>query len=103
MPAWFLSLLCCLAVALAGCEALYHSYTFTESLQTTLPVQVADDEVWITSLPTGAEVYIQPYTPDQVPSHATDPAALRGKTPLSFMLPPGSYWLELVLEAEAFE
>ncbi len=100
---WLLRLLCGLAVCLAGCESLYHSYTFTESLQTTLPVQVSSDEVWVTSLPVGADVYLQPYTPEQVPSHATDPAALQGKTPLRLTLPPGSYWLELVLEAEVFE
>jgi hypothetical protein len=51
----------------------------------------------------GAEVYIQPYTPEQVPSHATDPAAYRGKTPLRFPLPPGSYWLEVALDADVFE
>ena len=88
---------------LGGCDALYHSYSFTESLPTTLPVQVTGDEVWVTSIPVGAEVYIQPYTPDQVPSHAADPAALRGKTPVRFALPPGSYWLELALEADVFE
>ncbi len=66
-----------------GCDALYHAYSFTASLPTTLPVQVTGDEVWVTSIPVGAEVYIQPYTPDQVPSHATDPAALRGKTPVA--------------------
>lgn len=92
-----------LALCLGGCEPLYHSYRFTEALPTTLPVQVAGDDVWVTSLPVGAEVYIQPYTPDQIPSHATDPAAARGKTPLRLTLPPGSYWLELVLEADVFE
>lgn len=103
MP-WFTSLVGLLAVLLlGGCEALYHSYTFTEPLPTTLPVQVAGDEVWVTSIPVGAEVYIQPYTPEQVPSHATDPAALRGKTPLRLTLPAGSYWLELALDADVFE
>jgi hypothetical protein len=90
-------------LCLGGCEALYHSYTFTEPLQTTLPVQVVGDEVWVTSIPVGAEVYIQPYVPEQVPSHATDPTALRGKTPLRLMLPAGSYWLELALDADVFE
>ncbi|MGE3536656.1 MAG: hypothetical protein AB7N91_04355 [Candidatus Tectimicrobiota bacterium] len=96
-------LACALLLGLSGCEALYQSYNFTEPLQTTLPVQVSGDEVWITSLPPGAEVYIQPYTPGQVPSHATAPEALRGKTPLRITLPPGSYWLELALEADVFE
>ena len=94
----FFALLCC-----GGCEALYQSYSFTEPLQTTLPVQVAGDEVWVTSIPAGADVYIQPYTPEQMPSHAADPAAARGKTPVRFPLPAGSYWLELALDAEVFE
>jgi hypothetical protein len=64
---------------------------------------VVGDEVWVTSIPIGAEVYIQLYTPDQVPSHANDPAASRGTTPARFTLPPGSYWLELALEADVFE
>src|SRR5438093_3889625 len=100
---WFPCLLGLLVVFLGGCDPLYHSYAFTESLRTTLPVQVVGDEVWVTSIPVGAEVYIQPYTPDQVPSHTTDPAASRGKTPVRFSLPPGSYWLELALEADVFE
>ena len=100
---WLLSVVSCLLLVLSGCEALYHSYTFTEPLLTTLPVQTSGDEVWITSLPAGAEVYIQSYTPEQVPSHATAPEALRGKTPLRLTLPPGSYWLELALDAEVFE
>lgn len=100
---WVPGILGLLAVLLGGCEALYHSYSFTESLPTTLPVQVVGDEVWVTSIPIGAEVYIQPYTPDQVPSHANDPAASRGTTPARFTLPPGSYWLELALDADVFE
>ena len=87
---WFACFLGLLVVLLTGCDALYQSYSFTESLPTTLPVQVTGDEVWVTSIPVGAEVYIQPYTPDQVPSHATDPAAARGKTPVRFTLPPWS-------------
>lgn len=92
-----------LLLGLGGCEPLYHAYRFTESLPTTMPVQVAGDEVWVTSLPVGADVYIQPYTPEQVPTHATDPSAARGKTPVRLTLPPGSYWLELALEADVFE
>jgi hypothetical protein len=86
-----------------GCEPLYQSYTFTEPLHTTFPVQVAGDEVWVTSVPAGAEVYIQPYNPEQVPSHATLPEAYRGQTPLSLSLPPGGYWVEFVLDAQVFE
>ena len=98
---WLLGLI--LVCTLCGCEPLYQSYTFTESLHTTLPEQVTGDEVWVTSVPAGAEVYVQPYDPEQIPSHATDPKALQGTTPLRFTLPPGSYWLELVLNAEVFE
>jgi hypothetical protein len=87
---------------LVGCEPLYQSYTFTEPLQTVLPVQLAGDEIWITSVPEGAEVYVQPYDPEHVPSHATAPDAYQGKTPLRFSLPAGSYWIELALDAEVF-
>jgi len=87
---------------LVGCEPLYHAYTFTEPLQTELPVQLAGDEVWITSVPEGAEVYVQPYDPEQVPSHAIAHDASRGKTPLRFSLPAGNYWIELALDAEVF-
>lgn len=82
---------------------MYQSYTFTEPLQTTMPVQVEGDEVWVTSVPPGADIYIQLYNPDETPSHATAPEAYRGKTPLLLALPPGSYWLELALEAVVFE
>ncbi len=99
----YLSLISLLAVGLGGCEALHHTYSFSEPISTTLPVQVTGDDLWVTSLPVGADVYIQPYIPEQVPSHATDPAAVRGKTPLRVTLPPGSYWIELALEADAFE
>jgi hypothetical protein len=54
-------------------------------------------------MPAGAEVYVQPYDPEQTPSHATDSSALRGTTPLRFALPPGSYWVEFALDAEVFE
>lgn len=100
---WGCCWLWCLVLGLAGCDPLYQSYRFTESLQTTLPVEVAGDEVWVTSIPVGADVYVQPFTPERVPSHATDPEAHRGKTPLRFTLPPGSYWIELVLDAQVFE
>jgi hypothetical protein len=92
-----------LVCTLWGCEPLYHSYTFTEPLPTTFPEEISGDEVWVTSVPAGAEVYVQPYDAEQTPSHATDPEALRGTTPLRFTLPPGNYWIELVLNAEVFE
>jgi hypothetical protein len=90
-------------LVLMGCEPLYQSYSFTEPFQTTLPVQVTGDDIWVSSVPVGAEVYVQPFVPDQVPSHAVDPEAYRGKTPIRFSLPSGSYWIELVLDAEVFE
>jgi hypothetical protein len=98
---WFGHIL--LLLGLAGCEPLYQSYRFTEALQTELPITVVNDEVWITSIPAGADVYIQPFDPERVPSHATAPEMWRGKTPLRFALPPGMYWIELALDAEVFE
>ncbi len=95
---WCLSLL-----VLIGCEPLYQSFHFTEPLSVALPVEVSGDEVWVTSLPSGADVYVQPFVPDQVPSHAIDPDAYKGKTPLRFTLPPGSHWIEVALDAEVFE
>jgi hypothetical protein len=82
---------------------LHYSYTFTESLRSELPVRVTGDEVWVTSIPAGADVYIQPWDPGRFPSHATDPAAYRGKTPVRFALQPGSYWLEVALDVDVFE
>jgi hypothetical protein len=96
----FLTLL--LVLWLTGCGALYESYSFTEPLQTSLPVQAASDEVWVTSIPAGADVYLQLYNPEEVPAHATDLTAYRGKTPLRLSVPPGSYWLEVALDAEVF-
>lgn len=86
-----------------GCNPLYQSYHFTEPLQTELPVTVHGDEVWIASIPPGADVYVQPFDPERVPSHAVDPDMWRGKTPLRVELAPGSYWIELALDAEVFE
>lgn len=97
---WFFAWV--LVLWLTGCGALYESYSFTEPLQTSLPVQAADDEVWVTSIPAGADVYLQPYSPEEVPAHAIDPTAYRGKTPLRLSVPPGSYWLEVALDAEVF-
>lgn len=98
---WGLCIL--LALLFLGCNPLSYSYHVTQPVETTLPVQVAKDEVWVTSIPSGADVYVQPYDPDQIPSHATDQSAYRGKTPLRIELAPGSYWLEFALNAEVFE
>jgi hypothetical protein len=90
-------------LGLMGCNPLYQSYRFTEPLQTELPVTVRGDDVWIASIPAGADVYVQPFDPEQVPSHAVDPDMRRGKTPMRIELAPGSYWVELALDAEVFE
>ena len=100
---WPVCLAAVAAVLLSGCEALYQSYNFSEPMPTGMPVQAAADEVWVTSIPEAADVYVQPYDPEQVPSHDTDPAAYRGKTPLRLALPPGSYWIELAFDAEVFD
>lgn len=68
-----------------------------------MPVTVSGDDVWISSIPVGADVYVQPFDPQRVPSHAVDPAMWRGKTPLRIALAPGSYWIELALDAEVFK
>ena len=68
-----------------------------------MPLRVEAQDVWVSSIPEGADVYVQPYEPEEVPSHDTDPAAYRGKTPLSLALPPGSYWIELAFDAEVFD
>ena len=100
---WPICLVAVAAALLSGCEALYQSYDFSEGMSTGLPVQVAADEVWVTSIPEAADVYVQPYHPEEVPSHDTDPAAYRGKTPLRLTLPPGSHWIELAFDAEVFD
>ena len=100
---WPVCLVAVVAVLLGGCEALYQSYDFSERMPTGMPVQVAEDEVWVASIPEAADVYLQPYDPEQVPSHDTNPEAYRGKTPLRLTLPPGSYWFELAFDAEVFD
>ena len=100
---WPLCLVTVAAVLLGGCEALYQSYDFSERMPTGMPVQVTADEVWVTSIPEAADVYVQPYDPEEVPSHDTDPQAYRGKTPLRLTLAPGSYWIELAFDAEVFD
>lgn len=87
---------------LMGCEPLYQTYSFTEPRPTTLPVTVAADEVWVSSIPTGADVYVLPYDAEALPVHSTDPEAHRGTTPLRLALPPGQYWIEVALDAEVF-
>lgn len=91
------------ALLLGGCEALHQSYDFSERVPTVMPQQVDAGNVWVTSIPEGAEVYVQRYEPDIIPSHDTDREAFRGKTPLSLALPPGSYWIELAFDAEVFD
>lgn len=91
------------AVLLGGCEALHQSFDFSEPMPTGLPLHVNAEEVWLTSIPEGADVYVQPYDAEAIPSHDTDPQAYRGKTPLRLSLPPGAYWIEMAFDAEVFE
>ena len=100
---WSVGLVTVIAALLGGCEALYQSYDFSERIPSVMPLRVDPEDVWVTSIPEGAEIYVQPYEPDVIPSHDTDPAAFRGKTPLSLTLPPGSYWIELAFDAEVFD
>ncbi len=90
------------AALLVGCEPLYHSYSGVERRPTTLPVTVADEALWVSSVPAGADVYVQPLIPDQVPSHSSDPDLYQGTTPLQLTLPPGRYWIEVALDADVF-
>ena len=87
---------------LVGCEPLHQSSSLLEPRQTTLPVVVPPDSVWMSSVPTGADVYIQPYEPETLPTHSTSPEAYKGRTPLLVPLLPGRYWVEVVLDAEVF-
>ena len=100
---WRVSLVAVAAVLLAGCEAMYQSYDFSERIPTDMPQQVQGEDVWVTSIPLGADVYIHPYDAEAIPSHDADPAVYRGKTPLSLSLAPGSYWIELAFDAEVFD
>ena len=100
---WPVCLVAVVAVLLGGCEALYQSYDFNEPMPTGMPVQAAADEIWVTSIPEAADVYVQPYDPEEVPSHDTNRDAYRGKTPLRLNLPPGLYWIELAFDAEVFD
>lgn len=87
---------------LTGCEPLYHAYSGVERRPTTLPVTVTEEELWVSSVPAGADVYVQPFVPEQVPSHSSDPDRLKGTTPLRLSLPPGRYWIEVALDADVF-
>ena len=100
---WRVGLAAVAAALLGGCEALHQSYDFSERIPAAMPLPVDAEAVWVTSIPEGADVYIQPYEPEAIPSHDTDPAAHRGQTPLSLPLPPGSYWIELAFDAEVFD
>ena len=100
---WRAVLLAVTVGLLAGCEALHQSYDFSERIPTAMPLTVDPGEVWVTSIPEGADVYVQTYETDVIPSHDADPEAYRGKTPLSVPLSPGSYWIELAFDADVFD
>lgn len=85
-----------------GCEPLYQSYAGVEPRPTTLPVTLASDELWVSSVPAGADVYVQPFIPEQLPAHAADADMHKGTTPLQLTLPPGRYWIEVALDADVF-
>ncbi len=91
----------CLAL-LSGCEPLYQSYSGVERRPTTLPVTVTNDELWVSSVPAGADVYVQPFVPERLPSHSSDPDMHKGVTPLRLTLAPGRYWIEVALDANVF-
>ena len=87
---------------LTGCEPLRQSYTVADPRDVETPVSVSGDQVWVSSIPAGAEVYLQPLTPGEPPSHSTSSDDYKGKTPLQLTIPPGTYWIELALNAEVF-
>jgi hypothetical protein len=88
--------------ALIGCEPLYLTSRVILPVETRLPVAVTGDDVWVTSIPVGADVYFSSYDPETLPFHATAPQAYRGKTPLRFTVPPGQYWVEVAFDADLF-
>ena len=94
---WRVSLVAVAAVMLAGCEAMYQSYDFSERVTTGMPLQVQGQDVWVTSIPEGADVYIHAYDAEAIPSHNADPDVYRGKTPSEPVIGSGSYWIELAL------
>jgi hypothetical protein len=85
-----------------GCEPLYQSYSGVEPRPTTLPVTLAPDELWVSSVPAGADVYVQPFIPERLPAHSSDTDMHKGTTPLQLSLPPGRYWIEVALDADVF-
>ncbi len=87
---------------IAGCEPLYHSYSGVERRPTTLPVTVAKEALWVSSIPAGADVYVQSFVSERVPSHSADPDMYKGTTPLPLTLAPGRYWIEVALDADVF-
>jgi hypothetical protein len=86
----------------SGCEPLYHSYAGVERRPTTLPATVTDEELWVSSVPAGADVYVQPFIQERLPSHRSDPDMHKGTTPLQLTLPPGRYWIEVAFDADVF-
>ena len=86
----------------SGCEPLYHSYAGVERRPTTLPVTVTDEELWVSSVPAGADVYVQPFIQEHVPSYPSDPDMHKGTTPLQFTLSPGRYWIVVAFDADVF-
>jgi hypothetical protein len=91
----------CIAL-LVGCEPLYHSYSGVERRPITLPETIDQEELWVASVPAGADVYVQPFVPEQLPSHRSEPDVHKGTTPLRIALPPGRYWIEVALDADVF-
>src|SRR5687768_8061145 len=89
-------------ILVMGCEPLYHSYSGVERRSTTLPVTLTHEELWVSSVPAGADVYVQPFIPERLPSHSSDADMHKGTTPLQFTLPPGRYWVEVALDADVF-
>jgi len=67
-----------------------------------MPETVTQDEIWVSSVPAGADVYVQPWIAERLPSHTSDPDMHKGKTPVRLELPPGRYWIEIALNAEDF-
>ena len=89
-------------ILVMSCEPLYHSYSGVERRSTTLPVTLTHEELWVSSVPAGADVYVQPFIPERLPSHSSDADMHKGTTPLQLTLPPGRYWIEVALDADVF-
>jgi hypothetical protein len=65
-------------------------------------VTLDPEELWVTSIPAGADVYVQPFIPERLPSHSSDVDMHKGTAPLRLTLPPGRYWIEVALDADVF-